>query len=89
MSKKHYSKDYIKQIVELNSNGKTVTELSSEYGIPYQTINRWCQQYVKNIDTGEEKISIADYKQMKKDYAQLKLEFEILKKATAIFAKDI
>jgi len=87
MGRKHYNKDFINQIVNLYSSGKTVMELSGEYGIPNQTISRWCQKYVKSIDAGEEKLSQDDVNKLKKEIARLALENEILKKATAIFAK--
>lgn len=87
-SGKHYTKEFKEQIVNLYSSGKTVMELSSEYGIPNQTVSRWCQKYAKTINTGDEQISLDDYKKVKKENARLKLELEILKKATAIFAKE-
>lgn len=86
-SRKHYAKDFKEQIANLYSSGKTVMELSGEYGIPVSTISKWCQQYTKAINTGEEQISIDDYKRVKQENTRLKLELEILKKATAIFAK--
>lgn len=41
MSKKHYSKEFINQILELYEAGKTIQELSSEYGVSQTSINRW------------------------------------------------
>lgn len=87
-SRKHYTKDFKDQISNLYSSGKTILELSSEYGIPASTISKWCQQYTKVINNGDEQISLDDYKKLKKENSRLKLEIEILKKATAIFAKE-
>ncbi|EYE87097.1 hypothetical protein Q428_15370, partial [Fervidicella metallireducens AeB] len=67
--------------------GKSLSELSSEYGISKSTINGW----IKNsrpvvIDEGEV-VTMKEYKALKQEMARLKEENEILKKAMAIFAK--
>ena len=40
------------------------------------------------INTGEETISLKEYKALQKKIKELEIENEILKKATAIFAKN-
>ena len=88
MSKKHYSKDFINQILELYEAGKTVQELSSEYGVSLTSLNRWIDNKLPKFqDENGERVSIEDFKNLKKENNRLKLELEILKKATAIFAK--
>ena len=85
MGKKHYNKEFITQILELYDAGKTIQELSSEYGVSQTSINSTKLPKFKT-DDGEQ-ISIDDYQKLKKENNRLKLENEILKKATAIFAK--
>ena len=88
MSKKHYSKEFITQILELYDAGKTIQELSSEYGVSQTSINRWIDTKLPKFKTDDgEQISVDDYQKLKKENNRLKLENEILKKATAIFAK--
>lgn len=88
MSKKHYSKEFIAQILELYDAGKTIQELSSEYGVSQTSINRWIDTKLPKFKTDDgEQISVDDYQKLKKENNRLKLELEILKKATAIFAK--
>ena len=88
MSKKHYSKEFINQILELYEAGKTVQELSSEYGVSLTSLNRWIDTKLPKFKTDDgEQISVEDFKNLKKENNRLKLELEILKKATAIFAK--
>jgi len=83
-----YTEDFKKQIVELHENGKTVIELASEYGLVGKTIYRWIRQYEPFAKNEEgETVSRADLKVMQKRIAELEMENEILKKATAIFAK--
>lgn len=88
MSKKHYSKEFINQILELYKAGKTVQELNSEYGVSLTSLNRWIDNKLPKFqDENGEQVSIEDFKNLKKENNRLKLELEILKKATAIFAK--
>ena len=85
---KKYPEEFKKQIVELYKNGKTVINLAREYGLVEQTIYKWIHRYesVSKDEKGND-ISQADINAMKKRIAELEMENEILKKATAIFAK--
>jgi transposase len=83
-----YTEEFKKQIVELYENGRTVIDLAREYGLVEQTIYKWIHRYepfAKN-EQGET-ITHSDVKAMQKRIAELEMENEILKKATAIFAK--
>ena len=85
---KKYPEEFKKQIDELYKNGKTVINLAREYGLVEQTIYKWIHRYesVSKDEKGND-ISQADINAMKKRIAELEMENEILKKATAIFAK--
>ena len=85
---KKYPEEFKKQIVELYENGKTVINLAREYGLVEQTIYKWIHRYetVSKDELGQD-VSQADINAMKKRIAELEMENEILKKATAIFAK--
>jgi len=83
-----YTEEFKKQIVELYENGRTVIDLAREYGLVEQTIYKWIHRYepfAKN-EQGET-VTQADVKAMQRRIAELEMENEILKKATAIFAK--
>jgi transposase len=85
---KHYPEEFKKQIVELYENGKIVTDLAREYGLVEQTIYKWIHRYEPFAKNAEgETVTQADVKTMKQRIAELEMENEILKKATAIFAK--
>ena len=84
-----YTKDFIQAIIDLYNSGKSVTDLSVEYGIKKVTIYSWINQNKKShckIMLNEE-ISKSDIIALKKRIMELEEENEILKKATAIFAK--
>lgn len=83
-----YPQEFKEQIYELYKAGESVPKLSSEYGIPTGTIYKRISD-LKPFTTTEEgaKINKKELVEMKKRIKELELENEILKKATAIFAK--
>ena len=90
MSRKNgnrYSSEFKNQIVDLYHSGKPVMELSSEYGVSTVTIYKWIQNLSPIQVSEDETMTNQDYKALKKKIAQLEMENEILKKATAIFAR--
>ena len=85
---KRYPEEFKKQIVDLYNAGTPVAKLASEYGLVDQTIYKWIKLYSPITDTDEgETVSMKDFKELQKKMAQLEMENEILKKATAIFAR--
>ena len=80
-----YSEEFKQQIVDLYQAGSSVTYLSRKYGIANVTIYKWIREFsnVKVSDT-----EIMSVKNMKKRIAELEMKNEILKKATAIFARN-
>lgn len=87
-NQKSYTPEFKQQIVDLhNKAGKRVTELSSEYGIPKGTISTWLKNLSPIQVSETETISMKEYKALQKKIKELEIENEILKKATAIFAR--
>jgi transposase len=82
-----YSEEFKQQIVDLYNTGSSVSYLSSEYGVTSVTIYSWIKQLSPVKIVGKEEINSKDYEKMKKRIAELEMENEILKKATAIFAR--
>lgn len=86
--RKRYEEVFKKQIVELMEQGKSVSEISREYGIRDNILYRWKKTYGVIGKTPEgEVVTVAEHRKLQKRVAQLELENEILKKATAIFAR--
>ena len=84
----YYSQEFKQQIVDLhNQASKGISELSCEYGIPKSTISTWIKNLSPVQVSETENISIKEYKALQKKMKELEIENEILKKATAIFAK--
>jgi transposase len=88
-NQKSYTPEFKQQIVDLhNKAGKGVTELSSEYGVPKGTISTWIKALSPIQVSEAETISMKEYRALQKKMKELEIENEILKKATAIFAKN-
>jgi transposase len=85
---KKFNEEFKQTIVDLYKSGKGPTELAREYGVSVTAIYQWAEQQkiVTNVD-GEE-VSKKEILELKKEIARLKEENEILKKATAIFARN-
>jgi len=83
-----YPSDFKEQIYELYQAGQSVPKLSSEYGVPTGTLYKWISE-LKPFTTTEDgaKVNKKELQALKKRIKELELENEILKKATAIFAK--
>ena len=88
-NQRSYTPEFKQQIVDLHCKaGKGVTELSNEHGIPKGTISTWIKNFSPVIITEDETVSLKEYKALQKKMKELEIENEILKKATAIFAKN-
>jgi len=85
---KRYTEKFKRQIIDLYLAGKPIAQLAEEYGLVEQSIYKWKKLYAPSIEVDEEQsISLKDYKELQKKIQQLEMENDILKKATAIFAR--
>ena len=82
---KRFTNEFKTTIIELYNFGKPVVDLAREYGISTQVIYKWLKESRKIPKT-----KLAESEEvvfLRKENARLKMEVDILKKATAIFAK--
>lgn len=88
-NQKHYTIEFKQQIVDLyNSGGNSYPKLEREYGVNRSTICTWVKQLSPIKVSEGETVTLKEYKALQKELQRLKIENEILKKATAIFAKE-
>ena len=88
-NQRSYTQEFKQQIVDLhNQAGKGISELSREYGISKGTISNWIKNLSPAQVSATETISMKEYKALQKNMKELEIKNEILKKATAIFAKN-
>lgn len=83
---KKYNTEFKSMIVELYNTGRSVRELSREYGISEVTIYKWIKQLSPIASMDDTEISLDEIKRMKQEMLRLQEENEILKKAMTINA---
>lgn len=83
-----YTKDFIQTIIDLYNSGKSVTDLSVEYGIKKVTIYSWINQNKPALKVDDEELSKSDIIALKKRIMELEEENEILKKALPYSRKE-
>lgn len=84
---KRYDKIFKQTIVELHKKGKSVSELSSEYGISKQSIGSWVKLTKKVGKIDGEELSYKELLELRKKVKDLERDNDILKKGLAIFAQ--
>lgn len=91
--RKKYSPEFKAEAAKLvNSGERSQAEAARNLGISTSTINKWCREAQgltakANTEAPQEDLA-AKCKKLESENRRLKLEQEILKKATAFFAKD-
>lgn len=87
-TKKHYTDEFKTTLVELYNSGKSLADISREYSIAKSTVSLWINKSKPIVMDNGKVITTAEYQGLLKKMARLEEENEILKKATAIFARD-
>ncbi len=80
-----YTDEFKKSIVTLHQNGKSLTQLSKEYGISMSALSRWVRLYSEVKIDEDTVVTAHQIKELQKRNTQLEEENLILKKAIAIF----
>lgn len=94
-NKNKFTEDYKKEIVKLVTElGKKPTDVAKDIGVTPTSIRRWVKQYSihgENAFPGKGKLrpEDAEQKRLEKENKDLKEEIAILKKAMAIFSRDV
>ncbi|MCU7210212.1 IS3 family transposase [Turicibacter sp. 1E2] len=77
---KKYNNEFKSMIVELYKNGRSVKDLSREYGVSEVTIYKWIKQISPIASVDDTEITLEDIKRMKQEMLRLQEENEIFKK---------
>jgi len=86
--RKEYDEEFKKRAVQLSYNPeRTVQSVVESLGITHSMIYRWRKKYSETGEKTAEAVQIEDLRQLRKRIAELEEENEILKKASAYFAK--
>ncbi len=87
---KDYTEDFKKQIAKLRENGKSIADITREYGIAKSTVSMWHKQYkMSGAFTAEANRSPEDkeLRDLRKENKRLLMENDILKQAALILAR--
>lgn len=88
---KRYPKPFRAQMVQLHRAGRSLSELSREFGCSQWAISRWIKQAERDAGTGDGGLTTderAELTRLRREIKRLKLEREILGKAAAWFAQE-
>ena len=85
-----YTDEFREQITKMVMKGKTVTQVSNEYGIAKSTIHGWAKKYQNTgsfRDADNRSSEQTELIKLRKENKQLLMENDILKQAALILAK--
>jgi len=92
-TRRTFTKEYKAEVVGLiRKSGKTVGAVCQDLGLSQTAVRRWVQQ--AEVDSGRGPVGAltteerAELAELRKRVKTLEMEREILKKATAFFAKE-
>ncbi len=87
---KRYTDEFKKQLVELVNNGKTITDVVSEYNISRSSVTKWVNEmktsgsFKAKDNRPEEENELIE---LRKKNAELLMEVDILKQAALIMGR--
>jgi transposase len=88
MGKARFSDDFKRDaVLQITERGYPVAEVSKRLGVSPHSLYEWKKQFSQPSDAGGGE-QAAEIRQLKRELARVTEERDILKKATAYFAKD-
>ena len=88
---KRYPKQFREQLVELYRAGRSIRELSREFGPSDWTISLWVKQAERDAGRGDGGLTTAEREELvrlRRENKRLQMEREILAKAATWFAQE-
>ena len=90
MKKRVYTEEFRREAVRLlRTSGKSARQVADELGLPQSVLSRWKCTADNAPKTPAETLSMEEeVRQLRRENERLRMEREVLKKATAFFAKE-
>jgi transposase len=88
---KRYPKEFRQQLIELHRAGRSLAELSREFGPTQWAISRWVKQADRDAGRGDGGLTTSEREELvrlRRENKRLQMEREILAKAAAWFAQE-
>ena len=88
---KRYPPEFRRQMVELHRAGRSLSQLSREFGCSQWAISRWVKQADRDAGRGDGGLTTlerAELVRLRRENKRLQMEREILAKAAAWFAQE-
>lgn len=95
MARRSYTREFKLEAIHLVSeHGVSIAEAARDLGVHENTLRRWLQQYREDPaqafpGAGKMKPEQAELARLRQEVRKLKAERDILKKASAYFAKEL
>ena len=87
-TRRKYTEEFKKNAVNLSyASPKTVREIAEDLDVPENLIYNWRRKYTANGEKTTYATMEEENRELKREIAELKMERDMLKKATAYFAK--
>ena len=87
-TRRRFSEEFKAETVKLvKQSNRSMADLAMELGINAKSIGEWVHRAEENSQAIEED-ERAELRRLRKENSELRMEREILKKATAFFAKE-
>lgn len=93
-TRRRFTKEFKSQAVELSRQpGMTVARAAADLGVTATSLHRWRKELAENGDDafrghGVRTAADAENHRLKRELAEVKMHLDILKKATAFFARN-
>ncbi len=88
MTGKRYSVEFKAEAVKLVKSGTSARQAARELGISEHTLRDWVRKAQPADQEKREPTEAEELRRLRAENKRLRMEREILKKATAFFAKD-
>jgi transposase len=86
-----YPDEFRREAVDLVRQGRSIRDVAESLGVSQQTLRNWAKQVAidrRERDDGLTSAEREELRRLRRENARLKQERDILKRATALFARE-